>query len=129
MARSERGHPRSPVAAVARLFRRVRGTSLCMESTPAHGFNPTAAAAGGRRGVSRLSPLRWSIAARSAFIAGTVVLIALGLAGAALTVALYQSLLAGLDDAAARRVGDIAAGLAFDSVADLDAPLLDTDQR
>jgi signal transduction histidine kinase len=57
------------------------------------------------------------------------VFIALGLAGAALTVALYQSLLAGLDDAAARRVGDIAAGLAFDSVADLDAPLLDTDQR
>jgi signal transduction histidine kinase len=76
-----------------------------------------------------MSPLRWSIAARSAFIAGAVVFIALTLAGAALTVALYQSLLAGVDDAAARRVGDIAAGLGVDSAADLDSPLLDTDQR
>lgn len=55
--------------------------------------------------------------------------IALVLAGAALTIALYHSLLAGVDDAAARRVGDIAAGLRVDSAADLDAPLLDTDQR
>lgn len=55
--------------------------------------------------------------------------IALVLAGAALTVALYHSLLAGVDDAAARRVGDIAAGLGVDSAADLDTPLLDTDQR
>jgi signal transduction histidine kinase len=50
-------------------------------------------------------------------------------AGAALTVVLYQVLLAGVDDAAARRVGDIVAGLEFDSAADLDAPLLDTDER
>ena len=82
-----------------------------------------------RRSLLRLSPLRWSIAARSALIAGVVVFIALALAGAALTLALHRSLLAGVDDAAARRVGDIAAGLAFDSAADLDAPLLDTDQR
>jgi signal transduction histidine kinase len=76
-----------------------------------------------------LNPLRWSIAARSAFIAAVVVFIALALAGAALTIALYHSLLAGVDDAAARRVGDIAAGLAADSAADLDVPLLDTDNR
>ena len=37
--------------------------------------------------------------------------IALALAGAALTVALYQALLSGVDDAAARRVGDVVAGL------------------
>ena len=55
--------------------------------------------------------------------------VALALSGSALTVALYQSLLAGVDDAAARRVGDIAAGLGVDSAADLDSPLLDTDQR
>ena len=72
---------------------------------------------------------RWSIAARSAFIAAAVVFIALAVAGAALTVVLYQVLLAGVDDAAARRVNDVVAGLAFDSAADLDAPLLDTDQR
>jgi signal transduction histidine kinase len=90
---------------------------------------PTCPTAAGRRSFSRLSPLRWSIAARSAFIAGAVVFIALALAGAALTVALYQALLSGVDDAAARRVGDVVAGLGFDSAADLDAPLLDTDQR
>jgi signal transduction histidine kinase len=73
--------------------------------------------------------LGWSIAGRSAFTTGAVVLIALTLAGAALTAALYHALLAGVDDAVARRVGDVAAGLAFDSAADLDTPLLDTDQR
>jgi signal transduction histidine kinase len=76
-----------------------------------------------------MNPRHWSIAARSAFISGVVVFIALTLAGAALTIALYHELLAGVDDAAARRVGDIAAGLQVDSAADLDAPLLDTDQR
>ncbi len=84
---------------------------------------------GGVRLLSRPTPRRWSIATRSAFIAGAVVFTALALAGAALTVALYQALLAGVDDTAARRVSDLAAGLAFDSAADLDAPLLDTDQR
>ena len=82
-----------------------------------------------RRSLSCMSPRRWSIAARSAFVAGAVVFIALTLAGAALTVSLYQALLSGVDDAAARRVGDVAAGLEVDSAADLDAPLLDTDQR
>jgi signal transduction histidine kinase len=98
-------------------------------SSDGHRADPTFQTPVGRRSVSRLSPLRWSIAARSAFVAGAVVFIALTLAGAALTVALYQALLAGVDDAAARRVGDIVADLGVDSAADLDAPLLDTDQR
>ncbi|MGX9791566.1 HAMP domain-containing sensor histidine kinase [Mycobacterium sp. MMS18-G62] len=85
--------------------------------------------AGWRRVLSWLSLRRWSIAARSAFIAGAVVFIALAVVGAGLTALLYQVLLAGVDDAASRRVGDVVAGLAFDSAADLDAPLLDTDQR
>ncbi|WP_442928542.1 HAMP domain-containing sensor histidine kinase [Mycobacterium sp. JS623] len=89
----------------------------------------TSQTSSGRRSFSWLSPLRWSIAARSAFIAGAVVFIALALAGAALTAALYQALLSGVDDAASRRVGDVVAGLGVDSAADLDAALLDTDQR
>lgn len=83
----------------------------------------------GRARLSRLSPMRWSIAARSAFIAGAVVMIALTLAGAALTAVLYRALLTSVDDAAARRVADVAVGLGSDSPAELDAPLLDTDQR
>ena len=74
-------------------------------SSDGHRADPTFQTPVGRRSVSRLSPLRWSIAARSAFVAGAVVFIALTLAGAALTVALYQALLAGVDDAAARRGG------------------------
>jgi signal transduction histidine kinase len=57
------------------------------------------------------------------------VFIALTLAGTVLTLLLYHALLASVDDAAARRVGDIAAGLQFDAATDLDPPLLDTDQR
>jgi signal transduction histidine kinase len=85
--------------------------------------------AAARRAVSEVTARPWSIAARSAFIAGAVVFIALAAAGAALTIALYHALLSGVDDAAARRVGDIVASLKVDSVADLDPPLLDTDQR
>jgi signal transduction histidine kinase len=77
----------------------------------------------------RLNPQHWSIAARSALISAAVVLIALALAGAGLSAALYRSLLSGVDAAAAGRVSDITAALQFDSAADLDAPLLATDQR
>jgi signal transduction histidine kinase len=42
---------------------------------------------------------------------------------------LYTSLLSGLDDAASRRLGDIAAGLQTDTPADLDASLLAGDAR
>jgi signal transduction histidine kinase len=77
----------------------------------------------------RLGPSQWSIAARSAFIAAAVVLIALALAGAGLTAVFYRSLIAGVDAAAAGRVGDITVGLKNDSPAELDDPLLATDQR
>ncbi|WP_431240832.1 HAMP domain-containing sensor histidine kinase [Mycolicibacterium aichiense] len=77
---------------------------------------------------SRLRP-HWSIAARSAFIAGAVVLVALTAAGAALTGIFYRSLIDGVDAAAAARVRDVSAGLIEDTPADLDDPLLATDQR
>ena len=79
--------------------------------------------------LPRLGPRSWGIAARSAFVSAMVVLVALTIAGAGLVFVLYRSLLSGLDDGAARRVDDIAAGLQTDSPADLDASLLATDQR
>ncbi|WP_233209320.1 ATP-binding protein [Mycobacterium sp. ENV421] len=78
---------------------------------------------------SRLRLPHWSIAARSAFIAGTVVFVAYTLTGAALTGVFYRSLIAGVDAAAAARVRDVSAGLIEDTPADLDDPLLATDQR
>jgi signal transduction histidine kinase len=72
---------------------------------------------------------RWSIAGRSAVIAGVVVLVALAIAGAGLTALFYRSLIAGVDAAAAGRVGDIAAGLQEDPPDQLDDPLFATDQR
>lgn len=76
-----------------------------------------------------LRPRYWGIAARSAFVSGTVVLVAFAAAGAGLALILYRSLLAGVDDAAAARVGDIVAALRYDPPAELDDALLDTDQR
>jgi signal transduction histidine kinase len=82
--------------------------------------------------VSRLPawaiPGSWGIAARSAFVSAMVVLVALTIAGAGLVFVLYRSLLSGLDDAAVRRVDDIAGALQNDSPADLDESLLTTDQ-
>lgn len=71
----------------------------------------------------------WGIAVRSAFVSATVVLVALTVAGACLTAVLYRSLLSGVDDAAAGRIRDVAAGLQFDPSEDIDAALLATDQR
>lgn len=79
--------------------------------------------------LCRLRLPHWTIAARSALIAGAVVLVALGLSGAALTGIFYRSLIAGVDAAAAARVRDVSAGLIEDTPADLDDPLLATDQR
>ncbi|BBY67730.1 two-component sensor histidine kinase [Mycolicibacterium helvum] len=79
-------------------------------------------------GVSLRMP-RWSIATRSAVIAGVVVLVALAIAGAGLTALFYRSLIAGVDAAASGRVRDVAAGLQEDPPAQLDDPLLATDQR
>lgn len=71
----------------------------------------------------------WSIAGRSAIVAGSVVVIALAVTGAGLAGVLYQSLTAGVDAAASARVRDVATGLEEDTPADLDSPLLATDQR
>jgi signal transduction histidine kinase len=83
--------------------------------------------------VGRMStwwrPRNWGISARSAFVSATVVLVALTLAGAGLAFVLYRLLLAGVDDAAAGRVRDIASALQLDATEDLDAALLVTDQR
>ena len=74
-------------------------------------------------------PQYWGISARSAFVSATVVLVAFVVAGAGLAFLLYRSLLAGVDDAAAARVGDVVAALRYDTPTELDAALLDTDQR
>ncbi len=74
---------------------------------------------------------RWSlgISARSALVAATVVLVALTAAGGILAVALYRTMLSGIDSTAAARVADVAAGLRSGGVDDLDPDLLRTDER
>jgi signal transduction histidine kinase len=74
-------------------------------------------------------PSYWGISARSAFVAASVVLVAVLVAGAGLAFILYRSLLSGVDDAAAGRVRDIVAALQYDTAAELDAALITTDQR
>ncbi len=89
-------------------------------------------AAGPSRHSGRVRSLflrRLGISARSAAVSAVVVLCALILAGAGLDAVLYRSLLAGVDDAAAARVRDIAAALRSDSLDALDSALLTTDQR
>lgn len=69
------------------------------------------------------------ISARSAAVSAIVVLVAFTVASVALVAILYQSLLAGVDDAAAGRVRNIAAALQSNSLNDLDSALLTTDQH
>ena len=71
----------------------------------------------------------WGISARSALVAATVVFVALTAAGAILAAVLYRSMLAGIDDTAAARVGDVAASLEAGGAAALDPDLLSTDER
>jgi signal transduction histidine kinase len=83
-----------------------------------------------RHGLGRsVRPLNLGISARSAAVSAIVVLVTLTFAGAGLDVILYQSLLAGVDDATAGRVGDIAESLRSNSINDLDTALLTTDQH
>src|SRR5262245_33183692 len=84
---------RSPQRGGRRSEARPAVTSHTARPGQVSATRPTAAR---RRHLSWLTPRRWSIAARSAFIAGAVVFIALAVAGAALTVALYQVLLKGV---------------------------------
>jgi signal transduction histidine kinase len=71
----------------------------------------------------------WGISARSAFVAATVVFVALGIAGAGLAAVLYRTMLSGIDSAAATRAGDIAAQVATGGPADVDQEMFETDQR
>ncbi|WP_135452253.1 ATP-binding protein [Mycobacterium sp. DL99] len=74
-------------------------------------------------------PRQWGIATRSALVAATVVLMALVVAGAGLTVLLYRYLISGIDEAAATQLHDITTALRAESPAAFDSSLLDTDQR
>ncbi|MET0455850.1 MAG: HAMP domain-containing sensor histidine kinase [Mycobacterium sp.] len=71
----------------------------------------------------------WGISARSAFVAATVVFVTLCVAGAALAAVFYQTMLSGLDSAAATRVNEVAGQLATRGAQGVDDALLQTDQR
>src|ERR1700760_4586016 len=101
-----------------------RLTSTIMGARIADAAAPTP-----RRGSLWKRPLTWGISAQSAIASATVVFVAVAIAGAFLVFVLYRSLLSSVDDAAASRVRDIVAGLAFDKPAELDGALLTTDQR
>lgn len=80
-----------------------------------------------RRGLTR--PGNWGISARSAFVAASVVFVALGVTGMVLAGVLYRSMLSEVDNAAAARVARAAAVIAARGPAALDAELLTTDTR
>ncbi len=71
----------------------------------------------------------WGVSARSAFVAATVVFVALGIAGAGLTAILYRTMLSGIDSAAATRVGEVAEQVVNGGAAGVDPAMLETDQR
>jgi signal transduction histidine kinase len=79
--------------------------------------------------VGLVSPRNLGISARSAAVSAIVVLSAFTFASAGLDAILYRSLLAGVDDATAARVRNIAAALRSDSLDELNSALLTTDQR
>ena len=79
--------------------------------------------------MAKRRPADWGISARSAFVAATVVFVALGIAGAGLSVVLYRTMLSGIDSAAATRVGAVAAQVSDGGAAGVGADLLQTDQR
>src|SRR3984885_13032028 len=84
----------------------------------------------GRSELARLMRLpSLGIAARSAVVSAVVVLVALAFAGAAFVLLLYRSLLAGVGDAPAGRVGTIVDALHSNSPDDLDSAFLTTNQR
>lgn len=79
--------------------------------------------------MARRRTANWGISARSAFVAATVVFVALGIAGAGLAAILYRTMLSGIDSAAATRVSEISAEVVERGAAGLDPALLATDQR
>ncbi|HTI78617.1 MAG TPA: HAMP domain-containing sensor histidine kinase [Mycobacterium sp.] len=74
-------------------------------------------------------PWNWGISARSAFVAATVVFLALTLAGAGLAAVLYRSMLSGMDSSAAARVADVGAEVESDGVHQMEPQVLHTDER
>ena len=74
-------------------------------------------------------PGDWGISARSAFVAATVVLMTLTLAGAGLAVVFYRSILSGIDSAAAARVAAVAAAIETAGVDQIHPQLLRTNER
>lgn len=79
--------------------------------------------------MARRRSADWGISARSAFVAASVVFVALGIAGAGLAAILYRTMVSGVDSAAATRVGEISAEVVEHGAVGLDPALLDTDQR
>lgn len=72
---------------------------------------------------------RLGISARSAWVVAIVVFVALGVAGAGLTAVLYQTMLSGIDSAAATRVAEIAGQVRASGPAGVEDRLFDTDER
>jgi len=77
----------------------------------------------------RLTPRHWGISARSAVVSASVVLVALGIAGAGLIAVLNTTLVQGVEAATTDRVRNVASALRDDPPAELDNALLATDQR
>lgn len=77
----------------------------------------------------RFRPRHWGLAARSAVVSASVVLIALVIAGLGLVGVLSTTLSKSVDDAAADRVRGIVSALRDDPAAELDVALLAIDQR
>ncbi len=79
--------------------------------------------------MARRFTASWGISARSAFVAATVVFVALGIAGAVLAAVLYRTMLSGIDSAAAARVSELAEEIMTAGPAGIDADQLSTDER
>lgn len=74
-------------------------------------------------------PANWGISARSAFVAASVVFVALGIAGLMLSAVLYRSMLSSADNAAAARVAQLVAQIAAGGPQAVGDHLLITDGR
>jgi signal transduction histidine kinase len=84
---------------------------------------------GSNGGLRYWSPRHWGIAARSAVVSGSVVLIVLLIAGMGLIAVLSTTLLRTVDYAATDRVGSLISALRDDTPDELDAALFGTGQR
>ncbi len=79
--------------------------------------------------MARRFTASWGISAHSAFVAATVVFVALGIAGAVLAAVLYRTMLSGIDSPAAARVSALAEEIMRSGPAAVDADELATDER